>query len=101
MGTLLFPGHILPPPMPIFVHRFFTYTPSKPRHPLLRLLLGLLGLVVLAVLVVGGLFVGLGMLMFAAVRRMLRKSPAPAVADGRVIDAQYTVVEKGATLGLR
>ena len=38
--------------MPIFVHRFFSYTPSKPRHPLLRLALGLLGLVVLAFLVV-------------------------------------------------
>jgi hypothetical protein len=95
--------------MPIFVHRFFTYTPSKPRHPLLRLLLGLLGLVVLAGLVVVGLFVGLGMLMFAAVRRMLRKpSPvAPTAAQGNVIDAQYTVVEqytvmdKGANLGLR
>ena len=95
--------------MPIFVHRFFTYTPSKPRHPLLRLVLGLLGLVVLAGLVVVGLFVGLGMLMFAATRRMLRKSaPAtPVAANGHVIDAQYTVVEqyttmdKGASLGLR
>ena len=65
--------------MPIFVHRFFTYTPSKPRHPLLRLALGLVGLVLLAFLVVAGLFVGLGMLMFAAVRRMVRGKPvAPA-----------------------
>ena len=94
--------------MPIFVHRFFTYTPSKPRHPLLRLVLGLLGLIVLAGLVVVGLFVGLGMLMFAAVRRMLRKpAPAAAATAGNVIDAQYTVVEqytvldKGANLGLR
>jgi hypothetical protein len=87
--------------MPIFVHRFFTYTPSKPRHPLLRLVLGLLGLVVLAGLVVVGLFVGLGMLAFAAVRRMLRK-PAAAPAEANVIDAQYTVIEKHtATLGLR
>ena len=88
--------------MPIFVHRFFTYTPSKPRHPLLRLLLGLVGLVVLAGLVVVGLFVGLGMLMFAAARRMLRKNDAaPAVADTRVIDGQYTVIDKReASLGL-
>jgi hypothetical protein len=80
--------------MPIFVHRIFTYTPSKPRHPLLRLVLGLLGLVVLAVLVVVGLFVGLGMLLFAAVRRMLR---APAAAPQRVeavIDGEYSVVDK-------
>jgi hypothetical protein len=87
--------------MPIFVHRFFTYTPSKPRHPLLRLVLGLLGLVVLAGLVVVGLFVGLGMLGFTAVRRMLRK-PAAAPVEPSVIDAQYTVIDKHtATLGLR
>ena len=88
--------------MPIFVHRFFTYTPSKPRHPLLRLVLGLLGLVLLAVLVVVGLFVGLGMLMFAAVRRMLRRdAAAPAVAEN-VIDGEYSVVSKSnPSLGLR
>jgi hypothetical protein len=89
--------------MPIFVHRFFTYTPTKPRHPLLRLLLGVLGLLVLAVLVVVGLFVGLGMLLFAAVRRMLRTRPAaPVQLDANVIDGQYTVIDKsGASLGLR
>jgi hypothetical protein len=88
--------------MPFFVHRIFTYTPSKPRHPLLRLVLGLLGLVVLAVLLVVGLFVGLGMLMFAAVRRMLR---APATAPRHVesvIDGEYSVVDKRpVTLSLR
>lgn len=90
--------------MPIFVHRFFTYTPSKPRHPLLRLALGLVGLVVLAFLVVAGLFVGLGMLMFAAVRRMVRRNAAiaaPQKVDG-VIEGEYSVVDKHeATLGLR
>ena len=88
--------------MPFFVHRIFTYSPSKPRHPLLRLVLGLLGLVLLAVLVVVGLFVGLGMLMFAAVRRMLR---APAKLEPRmesVIDGEYSVVDKRpATLSLQ
>ena len=92
-------------PMPIFVHRFFTYTPSKPRHPLLRLALGLVGLVVLAFLVVAGLFVGLGMLMFAAVRRMVRGKPvaaAPQQVEG-VIEGEYSVVtnKHEATLGLR
>lgn len=92
-------------PMPIFVHRFFSYTPSKPRHPLLRLALGLVGLVVLAFLVVAGLFVGLGMLMFAAVRRMVRRdrvaaAPQPQVEG--VIEGEYSVVSKQeATLGLR
>jgi hypothetical protein len=89
--------------MPFFVHRIFTYQPSKPRHPLLRLLLGLLGLVLLAVLVVVGLFVGLGMLLFAAFRRMLRApaTPAPRKVEESVIEGEYSVVEKRpATLSL-
>ena len=87
-------------PMSIFIHRFFSFTPSKPRHPLLRLVFGLFGLVLLALLVVFGLFIGIGMLLFAAVRRMLRGTPA-ATSPGRVegvIDGEYAVVEKN---GLR
>jgi len=82
--------------MPFFVHRIFTYQPSKPRHPLLRLALGLLGLVLLAVLVVVGLFVGLGMLLFAAFRRMLRGpvTAAPRHAEESVIEGEYSVVDK-------
>ncbi len=89
--------------MPLFVHRIFHYAPSKPRHPLLRVLIGLLGLVLLAGLVVVGLFVGLGMLLFAATRRMLR-APAPVAqvaARERVIDGEYAVIQKPrAHLGL-
>lgn len=89
--------------MPIFVHRFFSFTPSKPRHPLLRLVLGLLGLVVLALLVVFGLFIGLGMLLFAAVRRMMRSNTAaPAARIERAIEGEFSVVDKTpASLGLR
>jgi hypothetical protein len=88
--------------MPIFVHRIFTYSPSKPRHPLLRLVLGLLGVVVLAALVVVGLFVGLGMLMFAALRRMLRAPAQAAPQVDSVIDGEYSVVDKRpATLSLQ
>ena len=90
--------------MPFFVHRIFTYQPSKPRHPLLRLVFGLLGLVLLAVLVVVGLFVGLGMLLFAAFRRMLRApaAPAPRKVEESVIEGEYSVVEKRpATLSLQ
>lgn len=91
--------------MRIFVHRFLSFTPSKPRHPLLRLVLGLLGLVLLALLVVGGLFVGLGMLMFAATRRLLRPpqaaNAAPAHIEG-VIDGEFSVIDKNrASLSLR
>jgi hypothetical protein len=90
--------------MPFFVHRIFTYQPSKPRHPLLRLVFGLLGLVLLAVLVVVGLFVGLGMLLFAAFRRMLRAPAAPAArqVEENVIEGEYSVVDKRpATLSLQ
>jgi hypothetical protein len=80
--------------MPFFVHRIFTYSPSKPRHPLLRLVLGTLGVLVLAVLVVVGLFVGLGMLMFAAVRRMLRAPTHATPQVDSVIDGEYSVVDK-------
>lgn len=89
-------------PMPIFVHRIFTYSPSKPRSALLRLVLGLLGVVVLAVLVVIGLFVGAGMLLFAAVRRMLRAPAKPEPRMESVIDGEYSVVDKRpATLSLQ
>jgi hypothetical protein len=90
--------------MPIFVHRFFTFTPSKPRHPLLRIVLGLLGLVLLALLVVFGLFIGIGMLVFAAFRRMLRRGTAtaePRNVEG-AIDGEFAVVDKNrASLTLR
>jgi hypothetical protein len=81
--------------MPLFVHRIFHYAPSKPRHPLLRLVFGVFGLALLVVLVVVGLFVGLGMLLFAATRRMLRGAPAAArPAVEKVIDGEFSVVQK-------
>lgn len=90
--------------MPFFVHRIFSFTPSKPRHPLLRVGLGLVGLVLLALLVVFGLFIGLGMLLFAATRRMLRRdsvAAAPARVEG-AIDGEFSVIDKRrATLSLR
>ncbi len=90
--------------MPLFVHRIFHYAPSKPRHPLMRLVIGALGLVLLAVLVAGGLFVGLGMLLFAATRRMLRGPAQPQRVESveRIIDGEYSVVSKPrAQLGAR
>ena len=89
--------------MPIFVHRIFTYSPSKPRHPLLRIALGMLGVLLLAMLVVFGLFIGLGMLLFAAARRMMRPAPsaAPEKLEG-VIDGEFSVIDKNrASLSLR
>jgi hypothetical protein len=43
--------------------------------------------------VVFGLFVGLGMLMFAALRRMFRPAASPATApQERIIEGEYAVV---------
>ncbi len=78
------------------MHRVFSYSPSKPRSALMRLLFGLMGLLLLAFLLVFGVFIGAAMLLFAAVRRLLatrRPAPAAAKADN-VIDAEFQVVNK-------
>lgn len=83
-------------------HRFFSYCPSKPRSPLLKLLVGVLGLALLLVLVAVGLVVGLGMLLFAAVRRLMRSTAAKARTDAGVIEGEFVEVRKAGTpLGLR
>ncbi len=89
--------------MPFFFHRVFSYRPGKPRNPLLKLLLGVVGLALLAVLVVFGLVIGLGMLLFAAVRRLLRGRAVPArVASPDVIEGEFTLVRKNVdSLGAR
>lgn len=84
--------------MRIFLHRFFAFRPYKPRNPLLRLAVGLIGLVLLAFLVVFGLFAGLGMLLYAAVRRMTRPhhkaAQATTMRDPNTIDGEYSIVQK-------
>ena len=81
--------------MPFFFHRVFSYRPGKPRNPLLKVLLGVLGLALLAVLVVFGLVIGLGMLLFAAARRVLRpRAVAAPVNAPDVIEGEYTLVRK-------
>jgi len=84
------------PIMPIFIHRVFSYCPSKPRSPLMRLLFGLLGLCLLLMLLVFGVFIGTGMLLFAAARRLLasRKPSAVSAQAGDVIDAEFHIVDK-------
>jgi hypothetical protein len=77
--------------MPSFAYRLLRMRPCRPRHPLLKLVCGVVGIALLAVLVVIGLFVGLGMLLFAATRRMLRPAAAPAAAP-QVIEGEYSVV---------
>jgi hypothetical protein len=76
---------------------FFRFSaPRKPRHPLLRLLLGVLGLGVLAVLVAFGVFVGAAMLGAGALLRLwtLRRR-APARKD-EALHGEFRVVSKPA-----
>ena len=80
--------------MPVFMYRLFHMRPAKPRNPLLKLALGLVGLVLLAVLVVFGLVIGLGMLLFAAVRRMLRPAQTASAPVEGSIEGEYRVVDK-------
>lgn len=71
--------------------------PRKPRHRVLRALLGVVGLALLVVLLAVGLVVGAVMITGGLVWRLLR-SPQPArpAARGRVVDAAYRVVGRPA-----
>lgn len=83
------------------LHRLFAYRPCKPRNPLLKVLVALLGLSLLLVLVVFGLVIGLGMLCFAAARRLLANRETATSRNAGVIDGEYSLVDKrGAQLGL-
>ena len=70
------------------------FAPRKPRHPLLRVLLGLVGVALLAVLLVVGLVVGAAMLTGGLLWRLLRQRDKPVATDSRVVDAEYRVVSK-------
>lgn len=90
------------PPMTFRFQRLFSYCPSKPRNPLLRILVGMLGLALLVLLVGFGLVIGLGMLLFAAVRRLMRPTAAPSRAEEGVIEGEFVHVQKSPSqLGLR
>lgn len=70
--------------------------PRKPRHRVLRVLVGLAGLVVLAALLVVGLVLGAAMILGGLAWRLLRgaRRPLRPVAGGRVVDATYRVVSR-------
>jgi hypothetical protein len=79
------------------------FSPRRPRHPLVRVLVGLLGAAVLALLVVFGLFVGLAMLALTAgwkLWRMVAAPPRPYPIDAgssSAIEGEYAVVRKPRT----
>jgi hypothetical protein len=66
--------------------------PRKPRHRVLRFLLGLAGVALLAVLVVVGVAVGAVMLTLGLGYRLLTRGARPAAAKTRVVEGQYRVV---------
>lgn len=77
------------------------FAPRRPRHPLVRLLVGLLGAAMLALLVVFGLFVGVAMLALTAGWKLWRTLGAPspsrivdAPATSNAIEGEYAVVRK-------
>jgi hypothetical protein len=74
-------------------------TPRKPRHPLLRVLLGLLGLGVLLVLVFFSVFVGVAMLAVGLLYRLWKQRGKPVLGrrsarSARVVDGEFRVLGK-------
>ena len=76
--------------MPGIFARLHRRRPTRPRNPLLRIGFALLGVAFLLVLLVGGVFVGLGMLAFRAAQRLARARKAKG--QGEVLEAEYRVV---------
>ena len=72
------------------------FAPRKPRHGLLRLVLGVVGLGLLAVLVVFGVVVGAAMLAAGVLFKLARGrgSLAARPCDERVVDAEYRVITR-------
>ncbi|WP_425491557.1 hypothetical protein [Cognatiluteimonas sedimenti] len=71
--------------------------PRKPRHPLLRVLLGLLGLGVLLVLVFFSVFIGVAMLAAGLLYRLWKQRGKPlARQQARVVDGEFRVLGKPA-----
>jgi hypothetical protein len=68
--------------------------PRKPRHRVLRVLLGLAGVALLAVLVVVGVAVGAVMLTLGLGYRLLTGGSRRAAAPTRVVDGEYRVVAR-------
>lgn len=84
--------------MHVFQFRFdrlrSAFAPRKPRHPLLRVLLGLVGLGLLLVLLAASVLVGVAMLTAGVLYRLWRLRGKPVARDARVVDGEYRVVGK-------
>jgi hypothetical protein len=80
--------------MPGLFARLHRIRPCRPRHPLLRAVFAVVGVGLLALLLVGGVFVGLGMLAFRAAQRLM--GPRRSHGDTKVLEAEYRVVRPNA-----
>lgn len=71
--------------------------PRKPRHRVLRVVLGLVGVAVLAVLVMFGLFVGAAMIATGLLFKLWKQRGKPlangSARDARVLDGEFRVVD--------
>jgi hypothetical protein len=79
------------------------FTPRKPRHRALRVVLGLVGVALLAALVMLGLFVGAAMIAVGVGYRLWKqrgKAAARVGVRGATLDGQYRVVSERAPLSL-
>jgi hypothetical protein len=72
--------------------------PRKPRHRVLRIVLGIVGLALLAVLVMFGVFVGAAMIAAGLLVKLWKQRGKPALnsngaRDSRVLDGEFRVVD--------
>ena len=73
------------------------FAPRKPRHPLLRLVVGLVGVGLLCLLIFFSVFVGAAMIAVGVVYKLLSQRGKPiATSNRRVVDGEYHVVSKPA-----
>jgi len=80
-----------------FRHAFFRVAaPRKPRHRLLRLLLGVLGLALLLVLIAFGVFVGAAMLGAGALLRLWTLRRTATTPSEVALPGEFRVVPKPA-----
>ncbi len=70
------------------------FEPRKPRHRLLRFVLGLVGLALVVMLVMFGVVVGTTMLAVGLVYKLLVRRARPVARDPRIVDGEYRVVAK-------
>ena len=78
-------------------------TPRKPRHRVLRVVLGIVGVALLAVLVMFGLFVGAAMIATGIAYKLWKQRGKPvARVDARrgALDGEYRVVGSSAAASL-